>query len=263
MKKFLKNKKILIAIIVILLSGLYIITNKAVKNYNNDIITEENTSANFSEEEMDVVTEDESDTKDNGESGEENADFQDEDALGDSTKQVSENTEKIYVYVTGQVNIPGVVILNKGSRIADAINAAGGTTSKANTTKINLVYVLEDGMKVNVPSNDDLKKDSNFEYITKDSGEGAGDANNSSIDNSVRVDVAESNSKKERSSSIVNINTATQTELETLPGIGPSTALKIINYRKENGKFSSIEDLKNVNGIGDNKFEALKKYITV
>lgn len=261
MKKFFKNKKILIAIIVILLSGLYIISNKAVKNYNNDIITEENTSSDLSEEEMNVVTEDENDTKDNEENGEENADFQDEDTLGTNQEQVNENTEKIYVYVTGQVNIPGVVILNKGSRIADAINAAGGTTSKANTTKINLVYVLEDGMKVNVPSNDDLKKDSNFEYITKDSGEGAGDANNLNTDSNSSG--TSSNTKRERISSIVNINTATQTELETLPGIGPSTALKIINYRKENGKFSSIEDLKNVNGIGDNKFEALKKYITV
>ena len=245
----------------ILLSGLYIISNKAVKNYNNDIITEENASSDLSEEEMNVVTEDENDTKDNVESGEDNADSQDENASGDSTEQVSENTEKIYVYVTGQVNIPGVVILNKGSRIADAINAAGGTTSKANTTKINLVYILEDGMKVNVPSNDDLKKDSNFEYITKDSGEGAGDANNLNIDSNSSG--TSFNTKRERTSSIVNINTATQTELETLPGIGPSTALKIINYRKENGKFSSIEDLKNVNGIGDNKFEALKKYITV
>lgn len=261
MKKFLKNKKILIAIIVILLSGLYIISNKAVKNYNNDIITEENASSDLSEEEMNVVTEDENDTKDNGENGEENADFQDEDTIGTNQEQVNENTEKIYVYVTGQVNIPGVVILNKGSRIADAINAAGGTTSKANTTNINLVYILEDGMKVNVPSNDDLKKDSNFEYITKDSGEGAGDANNLNTDSNSSG--TSSNTKRERTSSIVNINTATQTELETLPGIGPSTALKIINYRKENGKFSSIEDLKNVNGIGDNKFEALKKYITV
>ena len=175
-----------------------------------------------------------------------------------SEAKVETNQEKIYIYVTGEVNIPGVVILNKGSRISDAINAAGGVTSNANTTKINLVYVLEDGMKVNVPSNDDLKKDSSFEYITKDSGEGAGDTNNLSADNGTS-----SNTKKERASSIVNINTATQTELETLPGIGPSTALKIINYRKENGKFSSIEDLKNVSGIGDNKFEALKKYITV
>ena len=60
---------------------------------------------------------------------------------------------------------------------------------------------------------------------------------------------------------IVNINTATQTELETLPGIGPSLALKIINYRKENGKFSSIEDIKNVSGIGEAKFNNIKEYI--
>lgn len=65
-----------------------------------------------------------------------------------------------------------------------------------------------------------------------------------------------------KTTSLVNINTATQTELETLPGIGPSIALKIINYRKENGKFSNVEELKNVNGIGDNKFEAMKKYVT-
>ena len=168
-----------------------------------------------------------------------------------------EEKEKIYVYVTGQVNIPGVVILDKGSRISDAINAAGGTTAKANTTKINLVYVLEDGMKVNIPSNEELKKDTKFEYITKDSGDEADD------EKTLKEEDKGTTTKKERSSNIVNINTATQTELETLPGIGPSTALKIINYRKENGKFSNIEDLKNVNGIGENKFEALKKYITV
>ena len=130
MKKFLKNKKIFIAIIVILLSGLYIIANKSIKNYNNDVITEEKTSTDYSEEEINVVTEDENYTKDNGESGEDNADFQDEDESRTNQEQVSEDAEKIYVYVTGQVNIPGVVILDKGSRIADAISAAGGTTSK-------------------------------------------------------------------------------------------------------------------------------------
>ena len=155
-------------------------------------------------------------------------------------------------------------MLKKGSRIADAINAAGGTTSKANTTKVNLVYVLEDGMKVNIPSKDELKNDSNFEYITKNSGDGANDFDNSndSVSGSQTENVG-SSTKKEHKFSSVNINTATQTELETLPGIGPSIALKIINYRKENGKFSSIDDLKNVSGIGEAKFEKIKKYITV
>ncbi len=258
MKKFLKNKKICIAIIIILLSGLFIIANKAARNYNEEIITEENISAEneSSKEKNNAVTEDNGDIKEE-EDAETEADFFEEDVAKSNSETVDEEKEKIYVYVTGQVNIPGVVILDKGSRISDAINAAGGTTAKANTTKINLVYVLEDGMKVNIPSNEELKKDTKFEYITKDSGDGADD------ENTLKEEDKGSTTKKERSSNIVNINTATQTELETLPGIGPSTALKIINYRKENGKFSNIEDLKNVNGIGENKFEALKKYITV
>ena len=70
-------------------------------------------------------------------------------------------------------------------------------------------------------------------------------------------------SKYSKSYDIVNINTATQTELESLPGIGASLALKIINYRKENGKFSSIDEIKNVSGIGESKFEDLKKYINI
>ena len=69
--------------------------------------------------------------------------------------------------------------------------------------------------------------------------------------------IEENKSKVEK----VNINIATQTEIETLPGIGPSTALKIINYRNEHGKFKNIEDIKNVSGIGDSKFENIKEYI--
>ena len=172
--------------------------------------------------------------------------------------------EKIYVYITGEVNVPGVVILNKGSRIVDAINAAGGTTVKANVTKVNLVYVLADGMKVNIPNSNDLKNNPDFEYITMNSGDGSDDAGVSGGSGS---NYLESNSGENPNTvnkySIVNINTATQTELESLPGIGPSLALKIINYRKENGKFSSIEEIKNVSGIGDSKFESLKRYIKV
>ena len=154
----------------------------------------------------------------------------------------------------------GVVILNKGSRIVDAINAAGGTTVKANVSKVNLVYVLDDGMKVNIPNNNDLKNNPDFEYITMSSGDGANDA---SATGSSSGDSWPSNFGSGSNYSVVNINTATQTELESLPGIGPSLALKIINYRKDNGRFSSIEDIKNVSGIGDSKFESLKDFITV
>lgn len=91
---------------------------------------------------------------------------------------------------------------------------------------------------------------------------GSGDEKN---DNKDFKALETTNNKSESAFKIsnVNINTATQTELETLPGIGPSLALKIINYRKENGKFKSIEELKNVSGIGDNKYDEIKKYIYV
>ena len=113
-------------------------------------------------------------------------------------------------------------------------------------------------MKINIPNDSDLKENSNFEYITMSSGDGK---NDNVFESTSSKPIAESNGFNNIKT--VNINTATQTELETLPGIGPSTALKIINYRTENGKFKSIEDIKNVSGIGDSKFDTLKKYITV
>ena len=90
------------------------------------------------------------------------------------------------------------------------------------------------------------------EYISTNAG------SNNVIDNSNK-----NSSTKNSSSEMININTATQSELETLSGIGPSTALKIIKYRTENGNFSTIEDIKNVNGIGDAKFESIKDSICV
>lgn len=73
----------------------------------------------------------------------------------------------------------------------------------------------------------------------------------------------ESYETDEKQNTKVNINTATQTQLETLPGIGPSTASKIVSYRKENGKFKSIEDIKKVSGIGGSKFDKIKDFICV
>lgn len=159
-------------------------------------------------------------------------------------KQDNEN-KKIMVHVTGAVKNEGVVTLSENSRIADAVETAGGLTEDADMSKINLAYVLEDGMKLRIPSKNDVEEEA--EEFTEDE--------------YLVENIPQSNTKSEKG--IVNINKATQTELETLPGIGPSIALKIINYREENGKFTSIEDLKNVNGIGDSKFDNIKEFISV
>ena len=154
---------------------------------------------------------------------------------------------KIIVHITGAVKKEGIVMLRENSRIADAIEEAGGLKEDADMSKINLAYVLEDGIKIKIPSINDKEEN---EEITKDE---------EVVENTSQSNAGSENNKSET----VNINKASQTELETLPGIGPSTALKIINYRNENGKFSSIEDLKKVSGIGDSKFDNIKDLISV
>jgi len=250
MKKFLKNKYVIFIIIVFLIITCFVI-NKIAKRYNyvdsNEIVSEE--EINHSNDEKDLLLDKEA----------EKAGKQEEEENVDDSESVEVGEEnEIYVYITGEVAVPGVVVLSENSRIIDAINKAGGTTNKANVSKVNLAYVLKDGMKINIPNDSDLKENSNFEYITMSSGDGK---NDNVFESTSSKPIAESNGFNNIKT--VNINTATQTELETLPGIGPSTALKIINYRNENGKFKSIEDIKNVSGIGDSKFDTLKKYITV
>lgn len=273
MKKLRNNKYIILAICVIAISTIYFCVQKVIDNYifntNEDIITDESLNGEVENDLIESMDED-SDMDSKGSSDH----FSDEETElvmeeleeeNESDGAVGEwnnlEVHKIYVYVTGEVNNPGVVVINEGSRIVDAINAAGGTTVKANVSKVNLVYVLEDGMKVNIPNDNDLKDNADFEYITMNSGDGGKEdyLNSRSSESSGRA----SSNGNSKNYGIVNINTATQTELETLPGIGPSLALKIINYRKENGKFSSIDEIKNVSGIGDNKFEELKGHITV
>ena len=248
MKKFLKNKFVIISIIAIL-SIIYIWSSRAIKknNFSNN-------------EELIIENSEEEKIKKDDDFGKNKETIETNEEMNDSENEENniETENKIFVYVTGEVNEPGIVKLNENSRIIDAINSAGGTTNNANISKINLAYVLKDGMKVNIPSKEDLKNNNNFDYITMSSGDGKSD-NTSENESSLSSKTDKTNTNK----STVNINTATQTELETLPGIGPSTALKIINYRNENGKFSSIDEIKNVSGIGDSKFENIKKYITV
>lgn len=160
-------------------------------------------------------------------------------------KQKLDEKEKIIIYITGAVKNEGIYELEEGSRIADSIEIAGGLTQEAQIENMNLAYVLTDGIKIHIPTKseniNEVQDDTNL-YITKEN---------------TNTEDTKNTSKK------ININNATQTELETLPGIGPSIALKIIDYRKENGKFIKIEDIKNVSGIGENKYLKIKDLIKV
>lgn len=157
-----------------------------------------------------------------------------------NTINATQNNE-IIVHITGEVKKEGVIHLNKGDRIIDAIKKAGGETKQADLSQVNLAYELQDGQKIYIPN----KNEKISEYIVG----GNGNTNINSI-----------NSKEETK---VNINTANHSELDSLPGIGPATAQKIIEYRNQNGNFKKIEDLQNVKGIGQAKYEEIRNNIEV
>ena len=169
-------------------------------------------------------------------------------AVENSNETVEENN-KIVVHITGEVNYPGVVVLKEGARVVDAIEAGGGETDEADLSSLNLAYMLSDGEKIYVPNKEETSQESQErEYIT-----------------SAKADSEQSeNGAKSTGTNLkININTAKQEELTQITGVGESTAKKIIEYRTQNGKFKSIEDIKNIPGIGDSKFNAMKEEITV
>lgn len=163
-----------------------------------------------------------------------------ENSTDDNVSKEQEN--KIYVHVSGEVNNPGLIEACNGDRIIDVIEKAGGFTTEANVNKINFAYQIEDGQKIIIPNiNENAQQNEDEEHVVFGAGENV-------------VENDKYNSK-------ININKATQTELETLSGIGPSMANKIIKYRDENGRFKTIEDLKNVPGIGEAKYNSIKDEI--
>ena len=145
-------------------------------------------------------------------------------------------TEKpIVVHITGAVPRPGVYALPQGARIQDGISAAGGFLAEADKTNINLAQALEDGEKLDIP------------FI-----EGGSPVLATPLPQVIAT-----------TTDLININTATAAELDTLPGIGPTTAQKIIDYREQNGPFINAEDIINVSGIGPGTYERMKDLITV
>lgn len=147
---------------------------------------------------------------------------------------------KIIIHVAGEVNNPGIISLKQGSRIIDAIESAGGLTENAEISNVNLAYELEDAQKIYIPSIYDLEE----------------------------IAVIQENSENILSSGVkknskVNINKANEGELQNLTGIGLSIAKRIVQYRNENGNFKNLEDIKNVSGIGDSKYENIKDEICI
>ncbi|MGB4592761.1 MAG: helix-hairpin-helix domain-containing protein [Coriobacteriia bacterium] len=150
----------------------------------------------------------------------------------------------VVVHVVGAVMRPGVYTLAVGSRVADAVAAAGGSTGNAAPNAVNLARVLADGEQVYLPTADEAS-------ATAAAG-GAG-----VLAGGIAVAGGATAAGK------VDINRATAAELDALPGVGPATAQKIVDDRAANGPFKTIEDLMRVSGIGEKKFDALKDLVTV
>lgn len=159
---------------------------------------------------------------------------QDAIALDAATTEHVEPLRKVTVYVSGEVKKPGLVTLDEDKRVADAVNAAGGVIETADVDHINMAAHLEDGMQVRVPMR------------LRDAGEKGATA-----------------SPGRQADGKINLNTATEKELQELPGIGPAMSARIVEYRESNGAFQSIDDIKKVRGIGASKFEKLKDRVTL
>lgn len=214
----LKNKKIIIiSVIIFTILFLIYLIYKNNQNYTNEINLNEILQTEDTNKEINQINN-----------------------IGTNTIDATQNNE-IIVHITGEVKKEGVIHLNKGDRIIDAIKKAGGETKQADLSQVNLAYELQDGQKIYIPN----KNEKILKYIVDENG---------------NTNINSLNSKEEEK---VNINTANQSELDSLPGIGPATAQKIIEYRNQNGNFKKIEDLQNVKGIGQAKYEEIRNNIEV
>ncbi|HEM2743132.1 TPA: helix-hairpin-helix domain-containing protein [Streptococcus suis] len=160
-------------------------------------------------------------------------------SVEETSTEVSEEPSQLVVDVKGAVAKPGLYTLAAGARVNDAVDAAGGLTSQADPKSINLAQKLSDEAVVYVAS-----KDENISVVTSTTASSA-------------------MSQEEKNTSLVNLNTATEADLQTISGIGAKRATDIIAYREANGGFKSVDDLNNVSGIGDKTMESIRPYVTV
>lgn len=179
--------------------------------------------------------------EDSGPSAEPGSGDLSDDASDGFSSKASAETE-VYVDVDGAVASPGVYRLQDGARVSQAIDAAGGLTAEADVTGLNRASKVTDGQKIYVPTVGEQQA-----TLAAGGPEGG----------------AAATSGTGASSGLVNINTASAAELQTLSGIGPSMAQSIIDERTQNGAFASVDDLMRVSGIGEKKFAKIKDCICV
>ena len=205
------------------------------------------------EEVMEIISE-EADKEENADDSIEEA----SDALAGNTEKTenieTNDSQSFVVYVSGYVNNPGVYELSAGSRVIDAIDAAGGYSKEAYDNYLNLASLIADGQMIYVPSEEEVESGSIERGVASGAdgsgvggvtgGNGGGNGGNSS-----------------GSGALVNINQASREELMTLPGIGESKADKIIAYREENGRFSTPEGIMEISGIKDGLYNKIKDKI--
>lgn len=179
-----------------------------------------------------------------------NAEVQNKKTQNDLLSYAATETEKIFVHVCGEVMKPGVYCLKQGCRLYEAIELAGGFTIEADFNYLNQAEYLLDGMKIYIPSIDEVKDYDNM-------------SNPITVSNKDSVNLIDKNDIKEENTGKININTADRAKLMTLPGIGSAKADAIIKYRQDNGGFEAIEDIMNITGIKEKMFSKIKSLICV
>ena len=157
-------------------------------------------------------------------------------------------TTKVTVDIKGMINNPGVYEVDSNSRVNDVITLAGGLKEGADTSNINLAKIVSDEMTIIIYSTEEVLEKFKEENCVCEKC----DITNDACISSTATD-----------NQLININTADEKELQNINGVGEAKAKSIIEYREENGLFTTIEDIKNVPGIGDSLFEKIKAYITV